>query len=343
MRVLVLGSTGYAGMMLLRLLGEHPEVSTIVPVSSSAAGEPVAASDPGLSAATVAKMNATSGNYGSPEEVRVEESDVVFSALPHGAAAKMLAPYVGRVPVIDLSADFRIRDASIYESTYKVKHPMPELLSGAVYGLAEWHREELAEADIIAVPGCYPTATLLPLLPFSGKVAEPIVVNAISGISGAGRKETQDLLFNERSENSNAYNPGRSHRHVPEIEQELAASGIRSQVLFTPHLAPLKQGMLATIVCRLTSPVTESEAERIIASAYRDAPCVGLTNRSQPQTRDVRGTNRCDLAVKVHGDYLQLFSAIDNLVKGAAGQAIQCMNIRRRIPETTGLRLDGEF
>lgn len=341
MTVLVLGSTGYAGMTLIRILASHPEVDSLIPVSRSAAGNPVRDLDPGIGPASGSIFAATDGRYVSLDEVDRSRVDVVFSALPHGAAATLLGPFVGSVPVIDLSADFRITSAKTYERLYGVAHPYPELLTRAVYGLTEWHKDAIARAAIIACPGCYPTATLLPLLPFADVITGPAIVNALSGISGAGRKEKTDLLFNERSENLNAYNPGRSHRHVPEIEQELAPHGL--SILFTPHLVPVKQGMIVTTVAELSRELTQTEAEERIHDAYAGSPFVGLSPRGIPQSRDVRNTNRCDLGVRVHGGHLQLFSALDNLVKGAAGQGVQNMNVRFGLDEATGLRAHGEF
>ena len=360
MKVVIVGSTGYAGMMLVRILASHPEVESIVPVSRSSAGTSVREVDPGLGEAALARLGQTGGRFVALDDARPDDADVVFSALPHRAAAALVGPLVGSVPVIDLSADFRIASADRYESVYGTTHPHPELLAHAVYGLTEWRREEIARAALVACPGCYPTATLLPLLPFAEVVRSPAIVNAISGISGAGRKEKTDLLYNERSENVNAYAPGRAHRHVPEIEQELArAEAVRAeepagagsprragegaQILFTPHLAPMKQGMFVTIVAELTAPVSQQEAEARIDAAYADAPFVGRSPRGIPQTRDVRNTNRCDLGVVVHGERVQLFAAIDNLYKGASGQGVQNMNVRFGLDESTGLRSNGEF
>ncbi|MFW6261616.1 MAG: hypothetical protein ACOC6J_08555, partial [Spirochaetota bacterium] len=222
MKVVIVGSTGYTGMMLVRILAAHPEVESIVPVSRSSAGTSVREIDPGLGEPALARLRQTDGRFVTLEDAKPDDADVVFSALPHGAAAGLVGPLVGTVPVIDLSADFRITSADRYESVYGTTHPHPELIEHAVYGLTEWRREEIARAALVACPGCYPTATLLPLLPFADVVHPPAIVNAISGISGAGRKEKTDLLYNERSENVNAYAPGRAHRHVPEIEQELA-------------------------------------------------------------------------------------------------------------------------
>lgn len=355
MKAIVLGCTGYGGMTLLRILAAHPEVRSVIPVSRSSAGSDVVDADPGLGGALLNKLRETGGRFVSAEEAAQESVDVVLAALPHGASASALQPYLGSVPVIDLSADFRFRDPAVYAQTYGA-HPQPDLLPTAVYGLPEWHGGEIARAAVIGAPGCYPTGTLLAILPFvsEGLVTGPIVVNAFSGISGAGRKETVNLLFCERSENTGAYNPGTQHRHVPEIQQEIAAaagagaaghgaSSVVPELLFTPHLAPMKQGISTSVYARLSSSLNAEAAREVLSSRYRDAAFTGLSARPQPQTRDVRNSNRCDLGVHVEGDHLMVFSVIDNLVKGAAGQAVQAMNLRFGLPETAGLRIAGEI
>jgi len=340
MRALVLGSTGYTGMMLVRLLLEHPHITNLIPVSTSSAGREVRSVDPGL-AGSLGKMEATDGTYLPPDKIDPRETDIIFSALPHKASAGVIGPLLGKRPVIDLSADFRFRDALEYEKTYG-PHPHPELLDGAVYGLTEWYRDQIRKADIIACPGCYPTCTLLPLLPLAGELEGTIVVNALTGISGAGRKERENLLFNERSENVAAYSPGTTHRHVPEILQELRSAGLDHDLVFTPHLVPMKQGMLVTTVVK-SSRLDAGEIRDAIGSAYRNSPFVGISARGLPETRDVRNTNRCDIAVTDAGEQILLISVIDNLYKGAAGQAVQNMNVRLGFPEAAGLRTHGEF
>jgi N-acetyl-gamma-glutamyl-phosphate reductase len=225
MKAAVLGATGYTGLILLRLLSNHPEVREILAVSSSQPGEPVRSIDPGLSPAVEEKMRPSGARLCAiAEAVRAAGAgglDVVFSALPHLTSAEVCAPFFGACVLVDLSADFRLRDPAVFEKAYSAALPRPDLLPGAVYGLAEWNTERIKKSDIIANPGCYPTATLLPLLPLAreGLIAGTVIVNAISGISGAGRKEKADLLYCERTENANAYAPGAAHRHAPEIAQ----------------------------------------------------------------------------------------------------------------------------
>ena len=348
MKAAVLGATGYTGMVLLRLLGEHPEVKEIIAVSSSQAGRQARDVDPGLSPAAAGKIS-TGGKLVSVEEaVKAAGAaglDVIFSALPHLKSAEICAPFVGKAVVIDLSADFRLRDPAVFARAYGTAMPRPDLMGKSVYGLAEWHTDGIRGADIIAVPGCYPTCTLLPLLPLAkaGLIRGTVIANAISGISGAGRKEKTDLLFVERSENANAYNPGTSHRHAPEISQELTAADGSLSLLFTPHMAPLRRGMVTTTVAEMTRPATAEDIAAEYRASYGGRPFITLAGSRVPQTRDVRGSNRCDIGWRIEGRHLMLFSAIDNLVKGASGQAVQDMNIRFGIDECAGLPAGAEL
>ncbi len=350
MKAAVLGATGYTGQVLLRILAEHPEVRGILPVSSSQAGASVRAVDPGLPPGIEAKvLGGVLATVADAERSAASGGlDVVFSALPHLASAQACAPLFGRCVVIDLSADFRLHDPAVFRAAYGVEPARPDLLPGAVYGLAEWHAEALRSADIIANPGCYPTAALLPLLPFAraGLLKGTAIVNAISGISGAGRKEKADLLYVERSENVNAYNAGTSHRHAPEILQELQGADRSLSLLFTPHMAPLRRGMAVSTVVELArepAATGPESVEGILRSAYGGKPFIALTAGRIPQSREVWGSNRCDIGWRQEGRHLMIFSVIDNLVKGASGQAVQNMNIRFGMPETAGLRAGGEM
>jgi len=347
MKAAVLGATGYTGQVLLRILAEHPEVRVIVASSSSQAGTRVRDADPGLPSSIEEKI--PGGRLVPPAEVIGGTGiDVVFSALPHLTSAEVCAPLFGKTVVVDLSADFRLRDPAVFQKAYGVAVPKPDLLPQAVYGLAEWHTDAIRKSQIIANPGCYPTCTLLPLLPLAraGLIRGTVVVNAISGISGAGRKEKAEYLYVERSENVNPYNPGTSHRHAPEIAQDLQAQDKSLGLLFTPHLAPLRRGMEVTTVVELTREPPESGAgsiSQLYAEAYGGRPFVNACAGRLPQTGQVWGSNRCDIGWRKEGRHLMLFSVIDNLVKGASGQAVQNMNLRFGIPETAGLRTGGEF
>ena len=352
MRAAILGATGYTGLVLLRLLGEHPEVREIIAVSHSQPGEPVRGIDPGVSPAMEEKLKPTGGRLAAiADAVRAAEEqglEVVFSCLPHLKSAEMCAPFFGKTVVIDLSADFRLRDPSTFAKAYGAPVPKPELLGTSVYGLSEWYGDAIRKADIIANPGCYPTATLLPILPLAreGLIKGTVIVNAISGISGAGKKEKVDLLYCERSENANAYNPGTSHRHAPEISQELQAAGGPLGLLFTPHMAPIRRGMAVTTVAELAREVPSAGAESIegiYEKYYGGRPFIDLCGSRIPQTRELWGSNRCDIGWRIEGGRVMLFSAIDNLVKGASGQAVQNMNIRFGVKESAGLRAGGEL
>jgi len=341
----ILGTTGYTGMVLLRLLSRHPEVTRIVPVSSSQAGTPLNEFDRGLSSSLRAKTEASEGKLATLDEAVAAKPDVVFAALPHLASAKTCEPFFGNSVVIDLSADFRIKDPVLFEKAYKETPHRPDLLEKAVNGLAEWNTEEIRKADLIANPGCYPTATLLPLLPLAkaGLIRGGVVTNALSGISGAGRSAKVNNLFCERSENTNAYSPGTTHRHATEIQQILDGAGAGLDLLFTPHLVPLKQGMAVTTVAEAVRELGDEEIAETYSNAYSGKPFVEIRGKTIPETRDVRNSNRCDIGWHREGRRIILFSVIDNLLKGASGQAVQNMNIRFGLEETAGLSLHGEF
>ncbi len=345
MRVAILGTTGYAGMVLLRILADHPDVSEILPVSSSQSGEPISLTDPGLGGAAARKTEKSGGKLLTVEEAAAGRPDVVFSCLPHLASARVLEPFFGRALVIDLSADFRIADAGIFAKAYGEEPPRKDLLPQAVYGLCEIHREAIKKSDLIASPGCYPTASLLPTIPLARAklLRGKVFVNALSGISGAGKKVSANYLFVERAESCGAYNPGKTHRHTSEIQFELAKADSSLDLYFTPHLVPLKRGIAATITAETARGLSDEEIYAAYAEAYRDCPFVRIVKGRIPETHDVLGSNRCDIGFHREGTTLFLFSAIDNLVKGASGQAVQSMNIRLGLPETAGLRIYGEL
>ncbi len=343
----VLGASGYAGAELLRLLARHPDLEVTWAAGDSTAHQPLAARYPGLAAA-----------YGELTFCSVEEgldkgADTLFMALPHGQSAAV-APraLAGAGLVVDLSADFRLRDPAAYPAWYGAEHPSPEELGSWPYGLPELYREELRGATKVAAPGCYPTATLLALAPLvaAGLVeADGIVVDAKSGISGAGRSLKDANLFVQANENVTPYSVGR-HRHTPEIEQELArAAGRPLAVVLIPHLVPLGRGLLATCYATLAPGVGSAELAACQADAYSGEPFVDLVGLSGPagsadawpSTRAVATTNRAQVAVAADARTGRAVAAaaIDNLVKGAAGQAVQCANLALGLPETAGLDL----
>jgi N-acetyl-gamma-glutamyl-phosphate reductase len=337
----VLGASGYAGAELLRLLARHPDLEVAWAAGDASAGQPLAARYPGLRAA-----------YGdlafcSVDEGLAKGADLLFCALPHGRAAE-LAPraLAAAGVVVDLSADFRLRDPGAYPAWYGAEHPSPDQLGAWPYGLPELHRDQLRGASRVAVPGCYPTAALLALAPLvaAGLVAtEGIVVDAKSGLSGAGRSLTDANLFVQANENVAPYKVG-SHRHTPEIEQELAlAAGAPVAVTFTPHLVPASRGILATCYAALAPSAGDEELAACYAAAYGGEPFVDLLRPADgwPATRAVATTNRAQVAAAAdrRTGRVVAAAAIDNLVKGAAGQAVQCANLALGLPETAGLEL----
>ncbi|HQU26529.1 MAG TPA: N-acetyl-gamma-glutamyl-phosphate reductase [Acidimicrobiales bacterium] len=334
MRVGVVGASGYAGSEVVRLGGSHPDLEVVLVTGESSAGVALGAHVPALAARfpdLVLEAN---------ESVLEAELDLVFLALPHGKSQALVARLVERgVAVVDLGADFRLKDPALYAAWYGEAHREPGLLARAVYGLVERHREELVGATLIAAPGCYPTATALALGPFvdEGVVErEGIVVDALSGASGAGRATSDRLHFSRLAANAEAYGLTR-HRHTPEMEAELAAS-----LLFTPHLVPVARGMLVTAYARLAEPLTTEAALGLLAARYAHDPCVVVTE-SPPTLKDPVGSNLCfvSAAVDARTGWLVAMSSIDNLVKGAAGQALQAWNVASGRPETLGLPLTG--
>lgn len=344
MRVAVIGATGYTGMVLLRLLEAHPTVTQIIAVSSSKPGAPLCGEDPGLGPLSP-KYDDTEGLFATVEEAALMNPDVVFAALPHLASATVCGPFFGKAVVIDLSADFRIKDKAVFSQAYGQEPPRPDLLEQAVYGLAEWHTEAIRKADLIANPGCYTTCSLLPLLPLyrEGLVGPRALVNALSGISGAGKKAELKYLLTERAESVQLYSPGRKHRHTQEIETELRFADPAAKVLFNPHLVPMKRGMESTIVVDLKPGKTLVDAESAWAQAYAGRPFARHVGTRLPASSEVWGSNRCDWAAVQEGDSLIISSVLDNLVKGASGQAVQNMNLRFGLPETAGLSVTNQF
>jgi len=333
----IVGATGYTGVELLRLLVAHPQAEIVAVTSRGDAGTPVAEMFPSL-------RGRLSLNFVEPDVDRLAACDVVFFATPHGVAHALAGPLLERgVRVIDLSADFRIRDAQLWERWYGQPHGAPQWLEQAVYGLPELHREKIRETRLLAVPGCYPTAVSLGLLPLlrAGAIdPADIIADAKSGVSGAGRKAQIGSLYAEVGENFRAYASG-GHRHHPEIRQTLEdAAGGPVGLVFQPHLVPMIRGIHAT---QYTRPLdARADFQGLFEDFYRDEPFVDvLPAGSHPETASVRGTNLCRIAVfrPVESGRLVVLSVIDNLVKGASGQAVQGMNLMCGFPEELGLGL----
>lgn len=337
MRVAVFGASGYTGLELLRILLRHPEAEIALVTSEQRAGQAVGDAFPALRGCLDLRFEA------SDPERQAEGLDLAFSALPHAASAPTVAALrKAAVPVADLSADFRLRDPATYAAWYG-PHPALELLPGAVYGLPELYRDALRGAGLVACPGCYPTSALLPLVPFlrRGLVETAgIVVDAKSGSSGAGRKLDAAFLFAELDGNAQAYKVG-AHRHGPEIEEQAcAAAGEPVQLTFVPQLIPTTRGILTSIYCRARGALSAAAARAVLCAAWADEPFVRVLPEGEtPSLQAVRGSNFCDVAAYAdeRSGTLVLLSALDNLVKGASGQAVQCANLMRGLPESAGL------
>jgi N-acetyl-gamma-glutamyl-phosphate reductase len=336
-RVAIVGATGYVGGELIRLLSRHPNVEIVGLVARERNDVPVGQIHPHL------------GSTGLAVDDEAPNADVVFFALPHGVAARSAPEWLDRgATIVDLGPDFRLRDPANYPRWYDLEHPAPGLLERAVYGLPELHRAELAALQaqapaIVGAPGCYPTATILALAPLAraGFIGD-LVVDAKSGVSGAGRDAKPEFMYGEVNENVRAYGVG-GHRHVAEIEQELAwlaggANPALGAVDFLPHLVPMTRGILASCHIRPTRPVVQAELDDLYAATYAGEPFVQVVT-DPPSTKHVLGSNFC--RVFVHHDprtgRILALAAIDNLVKGAAGQAVQAFNVVHGLSETAGL------
>jgi N-acetyl-gamma-glutamyl-phosphate reductase len=335
-RAAVLGASGYTGADLIRLAARHPNIQITALIAKGHAGQPLAQVFPHLASLDVPKLVTS-------DEVDWSTVDVAFCGLPHGTAHSEIKKLPERVKVIDMSADFRLRDLDTYAEWYGGEHGAPELIEGAVYGLTEHYRDQIESARLVACPGCYPTAVLLALLPLlKAKLiaGEDIVIDAKSGVSGAGRSLKQNILFSEAGEGLSPYGIG-SHRHVPEIEQELSvAAGQTVIVNFTPHLAPMARGELCTSYVRLAGKTTAADLRKALMDAYAPSPFVRVVEEGAiPATQHVRGSNYCHIGVfvdRIPGRAI-VVSAIDNLVKGSAGQAVQNFNLMYGLDETTAL------
>ena len=343
-RIGIVGGTGYTGAELLRLLVRHPHADLRAITSRQDAGMPVAEMFPSLRGHTELR-------FSTPDQAPLTACDVVFFATPHGVAMNQARTLLAAgVRIIDLAADFRLRDTATFERWYGMPHACPDLLAEAVYGLPEFNRRAIRKARIVGNPGCYPTTVQIgfaPLLRVAGLVDRGhLIANCASGVSGAGRKAELGYLFAETSDNFKAYGV-KGHRHGPEINQELRRlAGLSDEdaalsCLFVPHLVPMIRGMHSTLYARLTAEGQKADLQDIYANAYAEEPFVDvLPAGGAPETRSVRGANVLRLAVhKPMPDTAMILVAQDNLTKGASGQAVQNMNIMFGLPETAGLDL----
>lgn len=332
----ILGATGYTGAELLRLLRSHRSARVSCMTSERFAGKPIEQVFPHLTGEDLPLLS----KIGDDD---LSKLDVVFGCLPHGTTQDVIGALPKGPKIVDLSADFRLKDPMVYQETYGKPHQAVERQKDAVYGLTELMRSAIRETDLVANPGCYPTTSQLPLCPLlrSGLIQnDQIIIDAKSGVTGAGRAPKEGSLHTEVSEGLHAYGVS-GHRHTPEIEQGLSeAAGEPVAVTFTPHLIPMNRGILATIYVQLRATVTPQDLQGELERCYQDEPFVRvLPFKSLPATRHVRGTNRCHLAVhpgRLPGQAI-LLSVTDNLVKGASGQALQNMNVMLDLEETDGL------
>lgn len=334
-KVGIVGGTGYTGVELLRLLVSHPEVELLAITSRAEAGMAVSQMFPSL-------RGHVHLNFVHPDEAHLERCDLVFFATPHGIAMQQAPALLDAgARIIDLAADFRIQNIALWEKWYGMKHTAPELLRDAVYGLPEANRAAIRTARIVANPGCYPTAVqlgLLPLLEANCVDVGHVIADCKSGVSGAGRKSEIQYLFAEASDNFKSYGVA-GHRHLPEILESLTRiTGHAVGLTFVPHLTPMIRGMQATLYVRITR---EAEFQMLYEKRYADEPFVDIMPvGSVPDTRSVRAANTCRIALHrpQGGDTLVILSVIDNLTKGAAGQAVQNMNLMFGLPETLALQ-----
>jgi N-acetyl-gamma-glutamyl-phosphate reductase len=333
-KVGIVGGTGYTGIELLRILARHPQIELNVITSRKEAGSRVDQLFPSLRGAVTLA-------FSDPEKADLGRCDLVFFATPNTVAmGQARALLESGVRVVDLSADFRIREVAEWERWYKIRHAAPELVAEAIYGLPEMNRASIGKARLVANPGCYPTAVQLGLLPLVEKAAvdlDHLIADAKSGVSGAGKKAEDYLLFSEASDNFKAYGIA-GHRHWPEMRQGLeSAAGRKVGLTFVPHLTPMIRGIHATLYARVAKSI---DFQQLFEERYRGEPFVDvLPAGSEPETRSVRAANTCRIAVhRPRGeDMLVIASVIDNLVKGASGQAVQNMNIMFGFEETMGL------
>jgi N-acetyl-gamma-glutamyl-phosphate reductase len=333
--VAVLGASGYSGVELLRILLRHRDVEVVAAMASRQAGQRLDVLYPDLAGRFERVLEPT-------ESARASEADIVFLALPSGESMRLVPELLERgTRIIDLGGDFRLRSAERYEQAYGRRHTAPELLGKAVYGLPELNRTQIAGAALVANPGCYPTSAILALAPaLRARLIDPasIVVSSMSGVSGAGRSSTVELSFAEVNENIRAYRVG-AHQHQPEITDVLEdAIGLRPTLSFIPHLVPMTRGIYTTVTAQCTSTTTGAEALALYHEAYRGESFVRV-KESVPEIRSVRCTNYCDIGVMLDEQTgrLVMLSTIDNMVKGAAGQAVQNMNIMLGLNEEESL------
>jgi N-acetyl-gamma-glutamyl-phosphate reductase len=333
----IVGATGYTGEELLRVIVRHPQAELAFATSEQEQGQSLAKVFPHL-------PRYHDRVFCSAQESLDRQADFVFLCTPAGQSAKWAEQFLAKkVKVVDLGADFRFYQSQDYERWYGQPHPFPALLTETVYGLPEWNRDAIKNACVVGNPGCYPTSALLGILPFiqAGIVADgSIVIDAKSGVSGAGKSPSRTTHYVEVNESLNAYKPGRAHRHVGEMEQELGKlAGHPVQIVFTPHLTPMSRGLFSTIYFNMKKTLTSKELLAVLSEAYEDEPFVHVLEEGLPTTKMALHSNHCFLSAEVvtESNMAMVFSAIDNLGKGASWQAVQNMNLMLGFPEEMGL------
>lgn len=338
----IIGASGYTGAELVRLLHNHPHVNIVALAAERNAGQPMVAIYPHLASIPLPDLVKVG-------EINWNNIDVAFCCLPHATSQAVIKNLPSHLKIIDLSADFRLYDVNTYAKWYGGEHQAHELQKEAVYGLSEIYGDKIKEARLVACPGCYPTSAALPLIPLlqQGIIeSNDIIIDAKSGVSGAGRSEKLSNLFCETNESTKAYGVC-NHRHIPEIEQSLTEA-VKTEVMiqFTPHLIPMSRGMLTDCYVKPVQGMNTEDARKTLEEFYKNSPFVTIMPEGHsPSTREVAGTNHCHIGVFAGRtpDRLVLISAIDNLVKGASGQAVQNMNIMYQLDETTGLNFTPVF
>jgi N-acetyl-gamma-glutamyl-phosphate reductase len=329
MKAAIFGATGYTGSLLLKLILLHPYIDEVFAFSNSLYNTSIGINSEKLKISKYLSYNLKS-NY---------EFDVVISALPHLSSSEYYTDLIDTKIIIDLAADLRLDNKTIFENVYGKLPAAENYIGKAEYGLSELNFENISKSNLIANPGCYPTASLLAILPVvkEFKSISNIIINALSGLSGAGKKANIDLLFSERADNVNVYSPGNKHRHHCEILEKIEKFHHGINLSFNPYLIPVNRGIYCSVSIILEENITFQMINQLFNDTYSDKPFVNIIPLEKLQLRDVIATNNCNISFSINSNHLQVFSCIDNLMKGAAGAAIQNLNIRCGFPETSGL------
>ncbi|MBM2815228.1 MAG: N-acetyl-gamma-glutamyl-phosphate reductase [Ignavibacteria bacterium] len=329
MKVALFGATGYTGSLLLKLILSHPNIEEVYVFSTTSAGNEV-----GISSEKIKY-----GKYLPYENMDDYDFEVVFSALPHLSSSEYYVGLIDDKIIIDLAADLRLNDRNVFEEVYGRLPASQKYIGKSVYGLTEINFEDISKSNLIANPGCYPTVSLLAILPVvrEFKSVSNIIINAISGLSGAGKKANVDLLFSERADNVNVYSPGNSHRHHCEIQEKIGKYNNKVSISFNPYLIPVNRGIYSSCTIIFEESTTFDQINQLFNDIYSNKPFINIVPLEKLQLKEVIATNNCNISFSLNGNHLQVFSCIDNLMKGAAGAAIQNFNIRFGLPETTNL------